>query len=182
MSNLYGSTVPVIGQPYRGITAGLVIEHVTTPPVTASRFVREKAAHDGRLYRLYQFRAGRSLFQAAVPAAQVSNQFTHRRYGLPKGKRFLVLVAVLLTLYAVALIWIWLIGPANSSMFRLILTIGSFMGLSSVGFNILIPLIVPELLPKKNRNYQRDVVPPVAGHPGHQHHQDNIPQPQAHQA
>jgi hypothetical protein len=68
MSNLYGSTVPVIGQPYRGVTAGLYIEHVTTPPVTAARFVRVKAANDGRLYRLYQFRAGRSLFQTAVPA------------------------------------------------------------------------------------------------------------------
>ena len=68
MSNLYGSTVPVIGQPYRGVTAGLYVEQITTPPVTAARFVCEKTAHDGRLFQLYQFRAGKSLFKAAVPA------------------------------------------------------------------------------------------------------------------
>jgi hypothetical protein len=68
MSNLYGSTVPVIGQPYRGTTAGLVIEHITTPPVTSARFVCEKTASDGGRYQLYQFRAGKLLFQTAVPA------------------------------------------------------------------------------------------------------------------
>ena len=68
MSNLYGSTIPVIGQPFRGVTAGLYIEHVTTPPVTAARFVCEKTASNGSRYQLYQFRAGKSLFQAAVPA------------------------------------------------------------------------------------------------------------------
>jgi hypothetical protein len=101
---------------------------------------------------------------------------------MSKGKKFLVLVAILLTLYTVVLIWIWLIGPANSNMFRLVFSIGSFMGLSSVGFNILIPLVIPDLLPRKNRNNRRDVVPHVNGHTGHQHHQDNVAHTQVHQA